>query len=184
MRKHGVLPATLVIALATCTSGIALADGDFFPWWDAPAAPDALAGKCKGKTVTCGKTQMCGDTDWACCYQLKPCQLPKVCCDGDCKEKEQCVCLGDGCPCKPSKTCENKCDIAIWNGCENITCKCKPGEEVCFKGTCCAPKKCKINQCGTPGDGCGGRLNCGFNCPPKKRCNVQKYICEPIPGVQ
>ena len=166
----------IALALAVPASSVARADSDFFPWWDGVAAPERLAQKCKGKMVMCGKFPMCSDKDWACCYGQQPCHSPNVCCDDECKEPDLC----EDHTCRPSKTCDRKCDVTIWNGCANVTCRCKT-EDVCFHGECCTPKKCKANQCGTPGDGCGGRLNCGLGCPPKKRCNVIKFICEPIP---
>lgn len=113
--------------------------------------------------------------------QQEPCnQQPSSTCNsnGVCEANENC----STCPSDCGNCCGNgKCDAGFGESCDNCAadCGCSTGD-VCYQGTCCAPKTCigLSMECGQASDGCGGTLNCGA-CGRNQACTDGKCTTPP-----
>ncbi|MDK2850094.1 MAG: hypothetical protein PWR32_761, partial [Candidatus Woesearchaeota archaeon] len=77
---------------------------------------------------------------------------------------------GSGCdpPCGDCETCELAIDENTWDIHYFCVYQCS-GDEICYKGSCCALPSCDGVECGSV-SACGITVNCG-GCPPYKECD-------------
>jgi len=139
-----------------------------------------------GQQLLCGS---CGANQWcnlnqceclweacggACCAEGVPCDGDECGCVSDCADKE--CGAADGC----GGTCSGSCSggfecLDFECVCPGLECEdqCCVDDEVCVDGECCAPVTCGDlgASCGTPPDGCGGTLDCGY-CAVNAACDL------------
>ena len=162
---------------------------------------------CTGPTAVCAslrcvdspsESQYCGDIGDGCggtlhCPSFCPkvgwyCQDnicvggPDVCAPRTCANSfyDYCGDVGDGCG--GTLHCSTTCPRSGWV-CDNNICVVPP--EICPKVTCqfpgediCLSPPQVGHHCGTIGDGCGGSLDCGEDCPPGLTC--EHGICRDL----
>ena len=129
-----------------------------------------------GGTLSCPFT--CPKAGWVCqdniCVGRPEVCTPRTCANGF---FDYCGDVGDGCggtlhcstTCpKDGWVCDNNICVGPPDVCSKLTCQ-FPGADICL-----SPPQVG-NYCGRIGDGCGGALDCGNDCPPGWIC--ENNIC-------
>jgi hypothetical protein len=102
----------------------------------------------------------CGGAACGTCLSGRTCAANADCLSGEC--------AAGRCTCIPLTACPaTACGVIRHCGQELDCGACASG--VCYENQCCAPRKCKADECGVISDGCGATLRCGDEscCKPR-----------------
>jgi hypothetical protein len=130
-----------------------------------------------GGTLDCGAT--CPKSGWQCINHLctgSPGTCTKATCETASGDR-YCGTISDGCG--GTLDCGTTCPKSGWVCGPDQICKGPP--EVCTKNSCDTASGDRY--CGTMGDGCGGKLECGTTCPKSGWVCGTNQICQGPPGV-